>query len=393
MDFRLLNKETLPQAMDLWDYCFEKKDTPFFQWYFSEYCLKQNKILGGFKGTRLATMLHLNPYSLMLRGQTYRVPYIVGVATDPVDRGQHVMGDLMKTAFTMLRAMRIPFVILMPIYAGIYQPYGFRYTHFRKQYELPLSALSFGGYDDGEYQLERIPTLSAKSLIAPVYERAAARYNGYVVRDDRVWDNLLITAEQDHMETVIVKDGSDILGYMLYNKEDEVVNVQELMSVSAPVMYRLMSYLRGLAGTYKTLRYLAACDDLMYLRLPDQSMAPKIAPFMMGRIIDAALFLEGLAVPQALLQDSLVLAIRDEQIPLNTMFVKVSFTDKGIKLLNTLEDPDVLLDIGAFTQLAFGAVSVETLRHAGFILTKDEEAARKLTLLFPVQHNYINEYF
>lgn len=30
MDFRFINKETLPQIAKLWDYCFEKKEDAFF---------------------------------------------------------------------------------------------------------------------------------------------------------------------------------------------------------------------------------------------------------------------------------------------------------------------------------------------------------------------------
>lgn len=37
MDFRLLQESALSQAADLWDYCFEKKGTPFYEWYFREY--------------------------------------------------------------------------------------------------------------------------------------------------------------------------------------------------------------------------------------------------------------------------------------------------------------------------------------------------------------------
>lgn len=114
MDFRLLQESALSQAADLWDYCFEKKGTPFYEWYFREYALKQNRILGGFQDGKLRTMLHLNPYVLRVRGRDWKVPYIVGVATDPVARGHHVMGQLMDTAFTMLRAMKVPFVILNP---------------------------------------------------------------------------------------------------------------------------------------------------------------------------------------------------------------------------------------------------------------------------------------
>jgi hypothetical protein len=27
----------------------KRRDTPFFEWYFSEYCLKNNLVLGGFE--------------------------------------------------------------------------------------------------------------------------------------------------------------------------------------------------------------------------------------------------------------------------------------------------------------------------------------------------------
>lgn len=30
MDFRIINDETLPKIMELWDYCFEKKRYSFF---------------------------------------------------------------------------------------------------------------------------------------------------------------------------------------------------------------------------------------------------------------------------------------------------------------------------------------------------------------------------
>lgn len=85
MDFRVINNETLPEIMELWDYCFEKNNTPFFKWYFNEYCLKENTIIGGFDEAdgKLMNMLHLNPYVINLRGRAVQMPYIVGVATAP----------------------------------------------------------------------------------------------------------------------------------------------------------------------------------------------------------------------------------------------------------------------------------------------------------------------
>jgi predicted acetyltransferase len=92
MEYKMVTPANLPQVMALWDYCFEKAGTPFFEWYFREYCLKNNLVLGGFaeKTGQLANMLHLNPYNVLLRGRKEAMPYIVGVATAPGARGRHL---------------------------------------------------------------------------------------------------------------------------------------------------------------------------------------------------------------------------------------------------------------------------------------------------------------
>lgn len=393
MDFRLVNAQTLPQAADLWDYCFEKKGTPFYEWYHKDYVLKQNRIIGGFENNQLMTMLHLNPYVLHLRGKDWKIPYIVGVATDPVARGSHVMGQLMATIFTMLRAMKVPFVILMPIYAGIYQPYGFAYTHFRKEYALPLKSLDLAGHVLDRYTLRRVPTEQAEAVLAPVYAKAMESYNGWVKRDHRVWENTLVTAAAENFETVIVENNGAPKAYGVYNKESGAVNVQEMLFADAPSKVRLLQYMKGLAGTYQTLNWLAAADDLTYLQLPDQSLAPKLAPFMMGRTVNAAQCLRELLVPERLVGKELVLGLKDEQIALNTMLVKLRFTEAGTKILNTLDDPEILLDESAFTQLFFGAFSAEELVRSGTVYAASEEAVSKLENLFPKENNWINEYF
>ena len=34
MIFRVVNEERMPQVAELWDYCFEKREEPFFKYYF-----------------------------------------------------------------------------------------------------------------------------------------------------------------------------------------------------------------------------------------------------------------------------------------------------------------------------------------------------------------------
>ena len=37
MIYRVLSKERMYQAEELWNYCFEKKTEPFFRYYFEQY--------------------------------------------------------------------------------------------------------------------------------------------------------------------------------------------------------------------------------------------------------------------------------------------------------------------------------------------------------------------
>ena len=250
MDFRMIKAEALPQVKELWNYCFEKKDTFFFKWYFSQYCPAQNQIMGGFnKKNQLQTMLHLNPYNVKVGAQTIKTQYIVGVATDPVARGQHIMGDLLRTAFTVLRASGFTFVILMPINAGIYLPYGFAYTHLKKAYKLPLRALNLAYIDSG-LLVERVEPLAVVTALAAVYLKVMQIYNGYVVRSLKDWQNILTVLKGENGEVVLVKEKETVVGYALYNKDNTTLRVQELLAVNAAVKRRLLAYFKSFAGTF-----------------------------------------------------------------------------------------------------------------------------------------------
>ena len=70
-------------------------------------------VLGGFdeKSGKLMNMLHLNPYTINLRGRDLKLPYIVGVATAPEYRGRHFFDPLLETAFSVLRAQGLAVVL------------------------------------------------------------------------------------------------------------------------------------------------------------------------------------------------------------------------------------------------------------------------------------------
>ena len=393
MDFHLINEKNLPKVANLWDYCFEKKDTFFFKWYFNEYCLKQNEILGGFsKQAYLSTMLHLNPYKINLRGMEASTTYLVGIATDPVSRGRRVLKELFEIAFAILRAQGKFFVILMPEHAGVYLPYQFSFTYYKHRYELPLNELNFGNVDES-VELFRLEKPTDFTVFSKLYESFMSKYNGFVIRDDRFWTNFFSVFLHEDGEILLAFRGNIPVGYMFYQRINKNFRINELIYSEPDVKNSFLRYTRQHLAQCDKLEWLAEIDDLTYLHFPKQVNSGSLNPFVMARVIDAQRALEALPLTDCHKEGSLILLVTDDLIKANNTLVKLDIGEKNIKIENVFELPDVEMDIGAFTQLYFGQFSLDELAAEGLITVNSNDAGTLLSSIFPKCKNYINEYY
>lgn len=81
-------------------------------------------------------MLHLNSYTLHVKGQPVQAKYIVGVATDEEYRRQGVMRELLVKTFQELRERGELFTYLMPADENYYLPFDFRFGMAQVEQEL-----------------------------------------------------------------------------------------------------------------------------------------------------------------------------------------------------------------------------------------------------------------
>ena len=392
MDFRLLNAQLLPQAADLWDYCFEKKGDPFFEWYFKEYCLKQNSIIGGFDGDKLACMLHLNPYAITLRGQQVRLPYIVGVATAPEYRGQHLTRPLLETAFTVLRAQGAAFALLMPINPAIYTPYGFSYCYYRHYYKLPLAELKHLPPVHNIKLVRYADITEGMAAADAVYTACGQDLNGMAVRSKAKWQELLrgYAAEKVMLAAALQNDRP--VGYMLYSIAVGTFKVQEMLTLNNEAQTALLRYAAGHLSDANTLEWLAEPGNMAYLNFAGADYCGSVRPFMMVRCINIRKALELLPVPQGT-EGEATLLITDKFLPLNNGLLKIKTAGGVLTHASTMDDEDVVMDVAAFTQLVFGTFSFDELVRAGKIKVNNPHQSGFLRSLFSTQRNYINEYY
>ncbi|MBQ3112826.1 MAG: GNAT family N-acetyltransferase [Phascolarctobacterium sp.] len=391
MAYRVVNEARMPQVMELWDYCFEKKDDPFYQWYFNEYCGKDNMVIGGFdEEDKLQNMLHLNPYMLNIRGTQILTPYIVGVATAPEARGQHLFRPLLETSFEVLRSQEFPFALLMPINAGIYLPYEFSFCYYRHKYEMPLEKLLVA---QAGSELKVARTGLDKEVLAKLYYECTKAWNGVPLRTDFQWNKLLKVHSLENVKCAVVYEADEPVGYMLYKLQDANFNVIELMAQSATARNRLLQFAASHKSEAKTFTWMAEAWDKSYLNFADHNASGSLQPFMMARCLDARLALAKLNVPYNMEENSVVMLLTDSVIGRNNHLLKVKTAPGKVEAVSTLDNEDITMDMGAFTQMYFGAFTATELAEAGKIKVNNAEKLSVLDRLFPKTRNYINEYF
>ena len=373
MEYRFAEAEDMEQVETLWDYCFEKKEEPFFQYYFSQYNGKENRVYGAFQktetGEKLQSMVHLNPYTVRINGQWVEIPYLVGVATAQEARGHHLMGKMLQHLLAEPEIAQLPFVFLMPINAGIYLPYDFAYTHYRHEYKLPLKALEELPDAKG-IQVEKLElSLGAKGLLGPLYESLTDQYNGVNQRGFKQWQKLLTVCLQENMQLAVASCETAKAGYMLYHQAEACLEIFELLASGSEVRNALLKQAAKAAAEQglTQIHWLAPMEDKLYLNFRDQANTGSLVPFMMFRVVnrDAAI----------------KLCVAGEQ----------SAGTVGQALRQIFDQEQ--LPMASLAQLLLGTFTASELQEAGAIKVKNAETLKQLDACFPKQRNWINEYF
>lgn len=114
-------------ARALWEQVFAEDTASFLDYYFSEKVMNARvHVLKNDEG-QIISMVHANPYDVMMYGTRRRAYYIVGVATAEPYRHRGCMAFLLHKAVSSAKNEGCPFVFLMPADAAIYEPFGFRF--------------------------------------------------------------------------------------------------------------------------------------------------------------------------------------------------------------------------------------------------------------------------
>ena len=121
---KYLSAEERAKTRPIYEIVFSEDTKKFIDYYY-QYKIKDNDILVIEEDGQLVSMLHLNPYKMIVNGYEMKINYIVAVATLEEYRHRGYMRILLEKALCDMAAQNMPFTFLMPASESIYAPFDF----------------------------------------------------------------------------------------------------------------------------------------------------------------------------------------------------------------------------------------------------------------------------
>jgi predicted acetyltransferase len=351
MEYRAYNKiEEIPlydkgmdgkrAVYDLWRECFG--DSASYTDFYYNWKLKDNQVFTVYKGDKIASMLHLNPYNLSIMGKKVPANYIVGVATREEDRRQGLMKLLLEKAMNQMNDDKMPFTYLMPAKEAIYLPFGFRIVYEQESFKQQIINTKEALVQEGDCG-QRFEGISSLILEAGDYinldrivnftnELLIHTYDVFVYRDRYYYERLIQEMHSSQGEVMLILNDNTILGYIAYMNEND-------LQVAEAV------YLPNRKDEF----WYEVTDKLSGFLSKDQSFHNP--PTIMARIINLNSFLSGVTANK---ETSLIIHVEDEVIESNNGIFEVVFTSSGGTCIPSTRTPEIRGDISELTKLFFG---------------------------------------
>ncbi|MGO4951315.1 MULTISPECIES: GNAT family N-acetyltransferase [Paenibacillus] len=395
MEIRQLQREEFEAAIELSQYAFqftmsledlEKSKKKF----------KPEQTWGIFDGHDLNAKLTLLPLQVYINGQVFDMGGIAGVATWPEKRRGGMVSRLLTHALEEMKSAGQSLSFLHPFSFAFYRKFGWETYIEYKKYVIPIDKFPAKLKTEGTVKRD----VKDISELDQVYQAYASRYNGTLVRDKEWWQERILN--ENYRTAVYYSESGDPQGYALYKIEDKQLNCDELVYENETARRALWTYFANHDSMIAQgkFNYVPADDNLPFL-LDDPRIQQETVPYFMGRIVDAAAFIERYPFEQIGEETSLTLNLTDRYAPWNDGLWRLTITTEGqghlerVDISNSSENAivaDLKLGIQSLTTLMLGYQQADDLYNWGRI-EGSSESVSALKRVIPVKQTFLLDFF
>jgi len=339
---------TKKELYTLWQDCFG--DSQSYTDFYFKWKVNENQILSIYKQDKISSMLHLNPYILMVQGSRIPVNYIVGVATKQEDRRQGLMRILLEASLHDMYQEHMPFTYLMPAAEAIYLPFGFRIVYEQEPWNQLLSEdrqkltqmdISHKSVSDSLniVTLETRDREKLEDLVAFSNQQLSQKYDVYTERTQYYYKRLVYEMKSTGGEVLLCYRKEKLVGYASYMAEGDIYITECIycLGEKEAVMDGISKF------TEKAINWDSRID-----KKEDHNI-----PTIMARIVDWKSFVQNISASEEI---NIIMEVKDPIIEDNNGVYSLQFTKQGCEVTRTKKEPEVSADIADLSRLFFGRI-------------------------------------
>lgn len=383
MEIRFVGPDDMVQIKKLWEYCFD--DPPeFVDWFFRRRYRNENT-LAVYQGKDVRCALQLLPYKIMLRGQSVKTSYLVGLSTWPQYRGRGDARALIRHALEVMRMRQEWVSILLPFRYDFYRRYGWEICYHHLVYSGDREILGKAGkimYDIIPAEKGHIPLMNS------CYKKFMEAYNGYVERNEDDWDRLLDDLHIAGGTGYIVVKDSEAVGYVLFEISNRRCKVRELIYTTPEAKNALLRLIANHYSQIDSIVWNAPPDDITYVDMPNPRGVMYKQPYVMGRIVDVK---QALKIVRPSREVNLNIQVIDPVLEWNNGIFNFCNAGGVMEVTSCSASPQAVIPITTLTQLLWGYITPAQAQKQGKLNVLDERAVKHLESIFTPAVNYIIE--
>ncbi|MCC3378159.1 enhanced intracellular survival protein Eis [Paenibacillus farraposensis] len=395
MEIRQLQREEFDAAIELSQYAFQLTMSPEDLEKLKKK-FKPEQTWGIFDGLELNAKLTLLPLQVYIHGQVFKMGGIAGVATWPEKRRGGMVSRLLTHALKEMKSAGQSLSFLHPFSFAFYRKFGWEtYIEYQK-YVIPIDKFPV------KHKAEGIVNRDIKDIfeLNQVYQAYASRYNGTLVRDQEWWQERILN--KNYRTAVYYSEAGTPQGYALYKIEDKQLNCDELVYENETARLALWTYFANHDSmiTQGKFIYMPADDNLPFL-LDDPRIQQETVPYFMGRIVDAAAFVEKYPFSAIGQETRLTLKLTDHYAPWNEGIWTLTINPEGKGCLQRVDTSnsdeniiaaDLNLGIQSLTTLMLGYQRADDLNKWGRI-EGSRESVSALKRVIPIKQTFLLDFF
>lgn len=264
---------------------------------------KIENILTYYADNKLISAGYIVPKKIYLAGELLPMSYLSAISTSSNYRGQGLASKIMQSAFDTLYDRGEVITALYPFNHEYYLRYGYaNISHC-------VSRLISGGHN----YLVRAAEKSDIPVMIEIYRNMAERFDGYIVCDEKYFEDMFSDAAIDSDKIYIVSDKHSPFAYVVVEN--------------------------GQITKYASTKFSKLIKTAFFKGMTIKDFAVRKKAYAQGRIINVKKFLS-----LNLYKDGFseaIISVTDNEIDANTAVYKIVKTKNGkISVTNTTEKPN-----------------------------------------------------